>query len=86
MTQNKIIDTRNFTIITNTCNDAKNQSKMIAVIGYPGAGKTTALIHYYGQSPNTFYVKVQPSMKPKMFFMTRNSPIIFHSNSLIVNV
>lgn len=70
MNQNKLVDTQNFTIISNTCNDAKNQSKMIAIIGYPGAGKTTALNYYYEKNPNTYYVKVQPSMRPKIFYST----------------
>lgn len=64
------VGTRNFTIVSNTCKDARNQSKMIAIIGYPGAGKTTALLHFYKKNENTFYVKVLPSMSPRVFYST----------------
>ena len=68
MDNEKIINTNNFSTIKTCCRDAQNQSKMIGITGYPGAGKTTALLHYYKNDPNTFYVKVQPSMRPKVFY------------------
>jgi DNA transposition AAA+ family ATPase len=64
----KIINTNNFSTINKVCNDAQNKSKMISIIGYPGAGKTTGLLHYYKTTPNVYYVRVQPSMQPRTFY------------------
>lgn len=68
MNSNKIVSTNNFSTIIESCEEAKSQSKMIAIIGYPGAGKTTGLMYFYKNYPNTTYVKVLPSMKPKIFY------------------
>lgn len=68
MDKELIIKTNNFKTVENCCLDAQNQSKMIGVIGFPGAGKTTALKYYYKNDQNTYYVKVQPSMRPKVFY------------------
>ena len=51
-----IIETHNFLTVKNACNEAREFKKMISVIGYSGAGKTTALQHYYQKNENTYLV------------------------------
>ncbi len=63
-----LIKTSNFETAFELCNDARMERKLVGLIGYPGAGKTTALKQYYRQHPNTWYVSGQKSMKPRRFF------------------
>lgn len=48
--------THNFVAITKLCDDAKMNNRMLAVAGYTGAGKTTALRHYSQRNTATYYV------------------------------
>jgi len=63
-----IVQTVNFSTVHSVCNDAKKKHKMNAIIGYTGAGKTTALKAYCRNTKNTFYVNCSKSMRPKQFF------------------
>nr|NQU93976.1 AAA family ATPase [Bacteroidota bacterium] len=63
-----LIRTSNYENIYELCHDARETTKMVGLIGYPGAGKTTALKEYYRRSPNTWYISGQKSMRPKRFF------------------
>lgn len=63
-----ILETTNYRIIERVCDDSFINSKMTAIIGYPGAGKTTALTEYSNKSSNIYYIVVEPSMTPKMFY------------------
>lgn len=62
------VRTANFDAIFKICNDAKRNGKMVAVIGYPGAGKTTAVNEYYRTKKNVFLITCKKSMKPRQFF------------------
>lgn len=63
-----IIGTSNYNTVNQLCKDAQNYSKLITIIGYPGAGKTTALEVYRDTNPNVFYMGVAPSMNAKQFY------------------
>lgn len=63
-----IIKTANFEATYKICNDAKRSGKMLGIIGYTGAGKTTALNEYYRRKKNVFLVTCKKSMKPRQFF------------------
>lgn len=63
-----IIGTCNYNTIKATCEDAQKNSKMISIIGYPGAGKTTALEWFSSENELTYYVRVEPSMNARHFY------------------
>lgn len=63
-----LIKTSNFEAIFKICNDAKRNGKMLGVIGYTGAGKTTALNEFYRAKKNVYLVTCKKSMKPRQFF------------------
>jgi DNA transposition AAA+ family ATPase len=52
----QVRNTHNFSAITKLCEDAKSNKRMLAVAGYTGAGKTTALRHYAQNNPDTYYM------------------------------
>jgi DNA transposition AAA+ family ATPase len=60
-----IIETYNFLTIQSLCKEAKEHNKMQAIVGYTGAGKTTALQHYYQVNPNTFLITCGRAMRTK---------------------
>ena len=60
-----IIETYNFLQVQKLCNEARTHNKMISIIGYSGAGKTTALQHYFQKNANTFLVTCGRSMRTK---------------------
>lgn len=51
-----IRNTHNFQVITKLCEDARQAHRFMAVAGYTGAGKTTALRKYAQDNPETYYV------------------------------
>ncbi|MGB0870340.1 MAG: AAA family ATPase [Flavobacteriales bacterium] len=65
-----LIETYNFQKIINTCDLARERSRMIGVIGYTGAGKTTALKRYYNNHENTYYISCKKSMSAKQFLIS----------------
>lgn len=64
----KIFRTPNFSTIQNVCQQAQSQSEMLAIVGYPGAGKTTSFENYTKQNDNVYYIRVRPTMKSKQFY------------------
>jgi DNA transposition AAA+ family ATPase len=65
-----IVSTSNFEIIQTMCGDAQFNNKMLGLIGYTGAGKTTALKDYYHNQKKVYYMVGKKSMRPKRFFAT----------------
>ncbi|WP_299896718.1 ATP-binding protein [uncultured Aquimarina sp.] len=65
----KIFRTINFNIVEELCKDALENSKMVALIGYPGAGKTIALKYFQNNNENVIYSVVRKSMTPKEFYL-----------------
>jgi DNA transposition AAA+ family ATPase/DNA-binding XRE family transcriptional regulator len=63
-----LIETDNFRTIQKICSDAQGNNKMLGVVGFTGAGKTTALRHYYSKTKNVYYLVGKKSMRPKRFF------------------
>lgn len=51
-----IRNTHNYVVITKLCEDARLGKRFMAIAGYTGAGKTTALRRYAQDTPDTFYV------------------------------
>ena len=62
-----IVETTNFSTIQAKCNEARVRNTMIGIIGFTGAGKTTALRSYYENNPNTFMVTCTRTMRTKQF-------------------
>ena len=63
----KAIETTNFTTIHATCLEARNNKKMIGIIGFSGAGKTFALRRYFDSNENTYLVTCSRAMSTKQF-------------------
>ena len=57
--QRKIFELDNFLAIQKTCQYALDNSKMIAIFGYEGAGKTIGLSKFYGNNRATRYIRVR---------------------------
>lgn len=62
-----LISTFNFSTIQTSCNEARNFKKMIGIVGYSGAGKTTALYYYYQKNAETYLVTCGRAMRTKQF-------------------
>jgi hypothetical protein len=63
-----IIETNNYKTVFSVCEEAMKNSRMIGIIGYPGAGKTTALESFIASNEQSYYVRVEPSMNAKQFY------------------
>jgi len=68
MKKEKTLSTTNFSTLQALCKDAQAHSQFIGVVGYPVAGKTTSLQHYYEKTSHAFYIRAKPSMSAKQFF------------------
>ena len=66
--QYQLIKTENFNTVQTLCADAANRHMMFGLIGFTGAGKTTALNQYYLSTPNVYYVECKNIMNRKQFF------------------
>lgn len=53
----QIIGTSNYNSIQSICERSQAHSMLNAVIGYTGAGKTTALFDYYRNGHNVYYLE-----------------------------
>jgi len=62
-----VIETHNFTTIQNACKESRKNNRLMGVIGYTGAGKTTSMRHYYQNNVNTYLVTCGRSMRTKQF-------------------
>ncbi|CAN5228884.1 hypothetical protein BH09BAC1_BH09BAC1_29710 [soil metagenome] len=60
-------ETQNLTAITELCTDAKQNSRFAAIVGYTGAGKTTALEWFASKNANTYYLLCKVTMGRKEF-------------------
>ncbi|MEP0212108.1 MAG: ATP-binding protein [Cellulophaga sp.] len=65
----RIYATLNFLMIQELCKSTKEELKMIAIIGYPGAGKTVGLSYYQKTNKNVIYMIVRKSMSAKEFYI-----------------
>jgi len=63
-----ILTTSNFNTVEALCNEALSKSKFISIVGYPGAGKTTALKAFANNKQNVFYVRATASMPAREFY------------------
>ena len=61
------VSSTNYNRIHNLCEDARENFRMLAIAGYTGAGKTTALRKYARQYADVFYVECRPDWKRKTF-------------------
>lgn len=60
-----LIETSNFANIQKQCDQARYRHCLIGIVGYSGAGKTTALQNYYATNTDTFMVTCGRSMRTK---------------------
>lgn len=63
-----ILTTGNFNTIQSICEEALSNSKFIGLVGYPGAGKTTALKAFAQGKQKVYYVRATTSMPAKEFY------------------
>lgn len=59
----------NYMTIKNICNMCQKKSRMMGIVGYPGAGKTVALESFAHNVKNVFYLRVRKSMSNKDFYI-----------------
>jgi DNA transposition AAA+ family ATPase len=62
-----IRNTKNLKLITQLCEDAIENQRCLAVAGYTGAGKTTALEYFVKQNSGAFYALAKSYHKPRTF-------------------
>ena len=62
-----LVSTPNLKYIEATCNDARQNRRLLSVFGYTGAGKTTGLTHVRNTTVNTAYVLANTLMNRKTF-------------------
>lgn len=65
---NSIFSTDNYLQISKACQHAKDKSRLYGIIGYTGAGKTTALKHYSKKNDNVTFIERKKSMRTKEFY------------------
>jgi len=81
-----IFSTINFNIIQEACKSAHNYSKMIALIGYPGAGKTVGLNYYKQENEKVVYLIVRKSMSTKEFYLEMLNEVGFEGDAVNVTL
>src|SRR3989338_3636077 len=64
----EILQTGNYNTIVAVCTEALSNSKFIGIVGYPGAGKTTALKSFAAGKQNVFCVRATTSMSARDFY------------------
>ena len=62
-----VVETTNFSTIQDKCQEARERKMMIGIIGFTGAGKTTASRHYFDSNANTYLVTCGRTMRTKQF-------------------
>ncbi|WP_282087173.1 ATP-binding protein [Aquimarina algiphila] len=68
MDKSKIFQTYNFGVIQELCKDVKENSKMVGLIGYTGAGKTIGERYFKSKNKNVIYTWVRKTMNTKDFY------------------
>ncbi|MFK5855127.1 MAG: ATP-binding protein [Bacteroidota bacterium] len=63
-----LVKTSNFNTVWDLCTDTQKSHKMTCLVGYTGAGKTTALQEYFKSTRNVYLLTAKKSMRPKRFF------------------
>jgi len=63
-----IFETHNFNNIIDACKLAFEKSEIISIVGYTGAGKSTALKYFKSKNENVTYLTRKKSMKTKDFY------------------
>ncbi len=63
----QLVATKNFLKTQSLCEDAQENSRMLALAAFTGAGKTTALKNYAEKNQNVFYVLCTVSMGKRQF-------------------
>lgn len=64
-----VLKTENYQEITKSLNKAYEYSLLSAIIGFPGAGKTTAFDRYLIANKNAIYLRLDKSFGPKDFYV-----------------
>lgn len=72
----KIRKTENFVAITSLCEEAMEEGRMVAVAGYTGAGKTTALRHFARTQPEAYYVLCTATMSGTAFLQAMQESLM----------
>ncbi len=62
-----LLRTYNYQIVQEACNYAKTNSRVVAIVGEPGFGKTVSLRSFQKSNRNVFLITARPSMKQKTF-------------------
>jgi DNA transposition AAA+ family ATPase len=64
----KLAGTGNFNTVQTMCKYVSRWHQMCGLVGFTGAGKTTALKHYYRSNPNVYYVECKSYTNNRQFF------------------
>lgn len=82
----QLIETANFLQVDKVCKAAQKRHQMAAVIGYTGAGKTTALKAFARDNENVFYVECLNSMNRKQFLQSILLEMGLHYNGTVYDL
>lgn len=82
----KIFSTRNFQTIQELCNQCAINSRMIGLIGYPGAGKTIGLQYYKRNRIDVIYTTVRKTMSSKNFYLEVLNALGFEGEAVNVSL
>ncbi|NQU32767.1 MAG: ATP-binding protein [Bacteroidetes bacterium] len=63
-----LVKTANFNTVWDLCLSTQKRHNMSALVGYTGAGKTTALQEYFKNTRKVYLLTGKKSMRPKRFF------------------
>ncbi len=78
----RIFSTNNFNIVQEMCAATQSHSKMSALIGYPGAGKTVGLTYFRESNDKVVYMVVRKSMSTKEFYLELLNEVGFEGDAL----
>lgn len=62
-----IVSTANLQVVQAMCRDAASEKKFLGLIGYTGAGKTTAIKLFQKENRNVYHISCKKSMTSKKF-------------------
>lgn len=63
----RLVETDNFSTVQTMCKYVARWKQMSGLIGFTGAGKTTALKHYYKANPNVYYIEGKSNINNRQF-------------------